>query len=86
MTHRDPPRVCPTVLVVDDEPRVCQLFEKILHEEGYHVLTAMSGEQALTLAAEARPGLPPPSTPEGVTISDLGTVGDDPRRAAPHRA
>jgi DNA-binding NtrC family response regulator len=46
-----------TILVVDDEPRVCQLFEKILREEGYQVVTATSGRQALALAAEARPQL-----------------------------
>lgn len=46
-----------TVMVVDDEPRVCQLFEKILHEEGYHVITATSGRQALVLAPEAKPQL-----------------------------
>lgn len=44
-----------TVMVVDDEPRVCQLFEKILREEGYQVLTATSGRQALVLAQEAKP-------------------------------
>ena len=47
------PRV--TVMVVDDEPRVCQLMENILAEEGYCVTTATSGQQALTLAAQARP-------------------------------
>jgi DNA-binding NtrC family response regulator len=43
----------PTVMVVDDEPRVCQLLERLLREEGYHVVTAQSGQRALTLAAEA---------------------------------
>ncbi len=46
-----------TVMVVDDEPRVCQLFERILVEEGYLVVTATSGRQALALAAEASPAL-----------------------------
>ena len=46
-----------TVMVVDDEPRVCRLFDKILREEGYAVVTASSGRQALALAAEARPKL-----------------------------
>jgi len=50
-------RLRATVMVVDDEPRVCQLFEKILSEEGYRVLTASGGERALAMAAEASPDL-----------------------------
>lgn len=46
-----------TVLVVDDEPRVGQLFKKVLSEEGYRVLTASSGREALALASEAKPDL-----------------------------
>ena len=53
-----PPQPQPaTVLVVDDEPRVGLLFEKILSEEGYHVVTATSGQRALALAAAAPPYL-----------------------------
>lgn len=44
-----------TVMVVDDEPRVCRLFEKILREEGYQVISAVSGRQALALAPETEP-------------------------------
>ena len=44
-----------TVMVVDDEPQVCQLLEKILREEGYQVLVAQSGRDALALATGARP-------------------------------
>ena len=44
-----------TVMVVDDEPRVCQLFQKVLGEDGYRVVTATSGQGALALAAEACP-------------------------------
>ncbi|MDD5309185.1 MAG: response regulator [Deltaproteobacteria bacterium] len=50
-------RIRATVMVVDDEPRVCRLFEKVLTEEGYRVLTASGGEQALVLAAEAGPDI-----------------------------
>ena len=50
-------RLRPTVMVVDDEPRVCELFEKVLSEEGYRVLCASGGEQALALTAEASPDL-----------------------------
>jgi DNA-binding response OmpR family regulator len=48
-------RPAETVMVVDDEPRVCQFFEKILGEDGYRVITATSGRRALALAAEACP-------------------------------
>ena len=55
----DPTAACPrpVVMVVDDDFRVCQLFERILGEEGYSVVTATSGEEALTVAAEAAPDL-----------------------------
>ena len=46
-----------TVLVVDDEPRVGLLFEKILSEEGYQVATATGGRQALAMAAAAPPDI-----------------------------
>lgn len=46
-----------TVLVADDEPAVCQFFQKVLGEEGYRVLVAMSGRQALGLAEAADPDL-----------------------------
>lgn len=43
------------ILIVDDEQRLALMFERILRAEGYEVLTATSGEQALALAAEAQP-------------------------------
>jgi DNA-binding response OmpR family regulator len=46
-----------TVMVVDDEPRVGLLFEKVLSEEGYQVVTATSGRRALALAAAAPPDI-----------------------------
>ena len=57
MTEPTAARPRPVVMVVDDEPRICQIFERVLGEEGYRVVTAASGEQALALAAEARPDL-----------------------------
>jgi len=42
-------------MVVDDEPKVCRLLEKVLGEEGYHVVTATSGKRALALALAIRP-------------------------------
>jgi DNA-binding response OmpR family regulator len=46
-----------TVMVVDDEPGVGLLFEKILSEEGYRVVTETSGRRALALAAAAPPDI-----------------------------
>ena len=37
----------PKILVVDDEPRICQLLSELLSREGYEVDAAGSGEQAL---------------------------------------
>jgi|RifCSP16_2_1023846.scaffolds.fasta_scaffold144302_2 DNA-binding NtrC family response regulator len=50
-------RSAATVMVVDDEPRFCQLLERILLEDGYRVVSATSGRQALMLAREAEPQL-----------------------------
>ncbi len=41
-----------TVLVVDDEPTICWGFERLLREEGHHVLVASSAEAGLKLARE----------------------------------
>jgi len=37
------------VLIVDDEPAVCQSLRTLLRREGYEVATAWSGAEALTL-------------------------------------
>ena len=39
----------PTILVVDDEPAVRLLVERVLVEAGFQVLTAMGGAEALEL-------------------------------------
>ena len=44
-----------TVLVVDDDPMVCNLLAKTLGKEGYRVITARNGIEALALAREHRP-------------------------------
>lgn len=46
-----------TVMVVNDEPRVCRLMEEILTGEGYRVVSATNGPRALAVAAETRPDL-----------------------------
>jgi DNA-binding response OmpR family regulator len=39
-----------TILVVDDEDHIRKLYEKELTEEGYRVITATRGEEALRVA------------------------------------
>jgi DNA-binding response OmpR family regulator len=46
-----------TVLVVDDEPGITEALNELLSEEGFHVLTALNGKQALERIAEKRPEL-----------------------------
>ncbi len=36
-----------TILVVDDDPFTCELVQEILAPEGYHVLIATAGPEAL---------------------------------------
>lgn len=47
----------PTVLVVDDEKNILELISFALQKEGYHVLTATDGEEALRTAKEDVPDL-----------------------------
>jgi CheY-like chemotaxis protein len=46
-----------TVLVVDDEFGVAEVLQSILEDEGYRVITAINGKQALTRLAETAPDL-----------------------------
>lgn len=46
-----------TILVVDDEPRIVKILEHALRTEGYRVLKATSGVEALTLEREGHPDL-----------------------------
>ncbi len=46
-----------TVLVVDDEFGVAEVLDAILTDEGYRVITATNGRQALARIAEHRPDL-----------------------------
>jgi two-component system nitrogen regulation response regulator NtrX len=46
-----------TILVVDDEESICQSLKAILEDEGYQVLTAQSGEEAIKTVAEEMPQL-----------------------------
>lgn len=44
-----------TVLAVDDEPDIRLLMELLLQQQGYRVVGAGTGEEALTLIADAEP-------------------------------
>lgn len=46
-----------TVLVVDDEQGILEALADLLREEGYRVLTASHGREALERMAELRPDL-----------------------------
>lgn len=38
-----------TILVIDDEQKLCRILQKVLTQEGYEVLTATSGEEGLRI-------------------------------------
>jgi two-component system, chemotaxis family, chemotaxis protein CheY len=46
-----------TVLVVDDDPGVLEVLDLALSAEGYRVVLARNGREALDQAAEANPSL-----------------------------
>jgi CheY-like chemotaxis protein len=43
------------VMVVDDEPTMCNILKRILAAEGYRVIIAANGEEALELFARHKP-------------------------------
>ncbi len=45
------------ILVVDDEPAVCDMADELLTDAGYDVLIATDGLQAIALAYEKHPDL-----------------------------
>ena len=45
------------ILVVDDDPEVRQLIFDVLDDEGYEVVTAADGREALAKATRRRPSL-----------------------------
>ncbi len=49
--------VAKTILVVDDEKRLVSLVESYLKQEGYRVITAYDGREALTVARRQSPDL-----------------------------
>ena len=45
----------PLVLIVDNEPQMCDVLRRILEKEGYAIITAFNGEEALRLVREKKP-------------------------------
>ncbi len=52
-----PVKTQPLVLVADDEPRITKLVALTLQEEGFRVVAASGGEEALRKAEEVRPDI-----------------------------
>ena len=46
-----------TIMVVDDEKRLVSLVESYLAQEGYRVVTAYNGREALSVATREKPDL-----------------------------
>ncbi len=45
----------PTILVVDDEVAIAEVLQDLLEDEGYRVVTASNGREALACVADVRP-------------------------------
>ncbi len=56
-THAAPGAVCPTVLVIDDEPTIRQSLETLLEAYGYQVALARNGAQGLAAFRRIEPDL-----------------------------
>ena len=76
-----------TILVVDSDPILCELIARMLVHQGYAVLQALSGEEALVTAARHAGALPLLVTEilmpgmDGFRIADLLTVSRPELRA-----
>jgi len=46
-----------TILIVDDEESICQSLSGVLADDGYDIITAASGEEALKIVGEELPNL-----------------------------
>jgi diguanylate cyclase (GGDEF)-like protein len=57
MLHKPGQTAAPVILVADDEPVNCELIQRLLEREGYHVLTARNGREAVERAREELPDL-----------------------------
>jgi DNA-binding response OmpR family regulator len=67
LSSTDPfPPASPIILLVDDDPAVLESLRRVLVTEGWQVVTAASGEEALARLAEQQPDL---------MITDLCMIG-----------
>jgi PAS domain S-box-containing protein len=51
------PEGAPTVLLIDDDPAMRDLTQRFLGKEGFHVVSAATGEEGLRLAKALRPAV-----------------------------
>jgi CheY-like chemotaxis protein len=51
------PEGVPTVLVIDDDPTVCEFLQRFLSKEGFRVASAAGGEEGLRLAKTLHPAV-----------------------------
>ena len=47
----------PLILVVDDEPQMCNILSRLLKNEGYEVTTVSNGEEAMRIISGNPPAL-----------------------------
>ncbi len=45
------------VLIVDDEPPICDVVSRFLEKEGYDVIIALEGETAIKMVEEKKPNV-----------------------------
>lgn len=47
----------PKIMIVDDDTRLCELYNAVLTAQGYKTVIAQNGEQALSKITEEKPDL-----------------------------
>ncbi|MCE9665281.1 response regulator [Halomonas sp. M5N1S17] len=65
------------ILLVDDEPNILRALRRVLRQEGYRLLTASNGDEALALMHEE---------PIDLVVSDSRIAQDDAAADAPRLA
>lgn len=57
MEHGAPEPMAKKILLVDDEPEICELISEALEDAGYEVITVQSGAEGIREANRAKPDL-----------------------------
>ena len=65
-----------TIMIVDDEPSIRTSLEGVLEDEGYKVLCASDGKEALKTMEEQMPDLPTVSPEVMGSLKTLGQIVD----------